>query len=168
MVKIYESEKLLTDLILNEKENFYRIAFSYVRNKEDALDIIQDSIHKSLKKVHTLKNIDGLRSWFIRIIINTSLDFLRKKKREIIVEDDTLEFLSPHTNDNYENFDLATLLEKLSPKYRIIIILKFFEDLTIREIAEILNENENTIKSRLYKGLEALRIKIKDKTYLGG
>nr|WP_106784800.1 RNA polymerase sigma factor [Lysinibacillus timonensis] len=157
---------MLTDLLLTDKERFYRIAFSYVHNKDDALDIIQDSIHKALKTVHKLNNTEGLRSWFIRIVINTSLDLLRKQKREMIVDDDTLEFVSPNSNDHYENLDLVRVLDSLSPKYRMIIILKFFEDLTIREIAEILNENENTIKTRLYNGLKALRVQIKDKSCL--
>lgn len=161
MKKKYQ-EKLLTNLILEEKETCYRLAFSYVKNEEDALDIIQESIHKALKKIHTLENIESLKSWFFRIIVNTSLDLLRKQKKEIIVDDNFLDYISPKSNDTYENIDLASFLNELPPKYRIIIILKYFEDLTLREIAETLNENENTIKTRLYTGLKMLRIKIKD------
>lgn len=161
MKKKYQ-EKLLTNLILEEKETCYRLAFSYVKNEEDALDIIQESIHKALKKIHTLENIEGLKSWFFRIVVNTSLDLLRKQKKEMIVDDEFFDYISPKSNDAYENIELASFLNELPPKYRIIIILKYFEDLTLREIAEILNENENTIKTRLYTGLKMLRIKIKD------
>lgn len=155
-------ENILTELIVAEKEKFYRIAFTYMKNKEDALDIVQESIHKALKTVHTLEHPDGIKSWFYRIVVNTSLDMLRKQKREIIVDDGTLESVGPKSNDCYENVDLARSLDELPPKYRIIIILKFFEDLTLREISEILHENENTVKTRLYKALQILRIQITD------
>lgn len=169
-VKNKELEKLLTDLIIAEKEKFYRLAFSYVKNKEDALDIIQESIHKALKSVYSLERPEGLKSWFYRIVVNTSLDLLRKQKREISVDEETLEFVSPNSNDTYENVDLTRGLDQLPPKYRVIIILKFFEDLTLREISEILHENENTIKTRLYRALKMLRIQIEDKgqSILGG
>lgn len=169
-VKNKELEKLLTDLIIAEKEKFYRLAFTYVKNKEDALDIVQESIHKALKSVHNLERPEGLKSWFYRIVVNTSLDLLRKQKREISVDEETLEFVSPNSNDTYENIDLTRGLDQLPPKYRVIIILKFFEDLTLREISEILHENENTIKTRLYRALKILRIQIEDQdqSILGG
>lgn len=163
-----DQEELLAEFVLENKEKFYRLAYSYVKNEEDALDIIQESIHKALKGIHTLENSQALKSWFYRIVVNTSLDLLRKKKKEMIVDDDTIEFFSPKKNDKYENVDLTRLLNELPPKYRTVIILKFFEDLKIREIAEVLNEKENTIKTRLYKGLKMLRIEMNDISYMGG
>ncbi|MEH7503579.1 RNA polymerase sigma factor [Neobacillus drentensis] len=163
-----DQEELLTEFVLENKENFYRLAYSYVKNEEDALDIIQESIHKALKGIHTLENSQALKSWFFRIVVNTSLDLLRKKKKEMVVDEDTIEFYSPKRNDTYENVDLTRLLNELPTNYRIVIILKFFEDLKIREIAEVLNEKENTIKTRLYKGLKMLRIEMNDISYIGG
>ncbi|WHY78356.1 RNA polymerase sigma factor [Neobacillus sp. WH10] len=167
-MKKKDQEELLTDFVMENKEKFYRLAYSYVKNEEDALDIIQESIHKALKGIHTLENSQALKSWFFRIVVNTSLDLLRKKKKEMVVDDDTIEFFSPKKNDTYENVDLTKLLNELPPKYRTVIILKFFEDLKIREIAEVLNEKENTIKTRLYKGLKMLRIEMNDISYMGG
>jgi len=163
-----DQEELLAEFVLENKEKFYRLAYSYVKNEEDALDIIQESIHKALKGIHTLENSQALKSWFFRIVVNTSLDLLRKKKKEMVVDDYTIEFFSPKKNDTYENVDLTRFLNELPEKYRIVIILKFFEDLKIREIAEVLNEKENTIKTRLYKGLKMLRIEMKDISYMGG
>ncbi|CAH2715343.1 RNA polymerase sigma factor SigV [Neobacillus rhizosphaerae] len=163
-----DQQELLTEFVLENKEKFYRLAYSYVKNEEDALDIIQESIHKALKGIHTLENPQALKSWFFRIVVNTSLDLLRKKKKEMVVENDILEFFSPQKNDTYENLDLTRLLNELPDKYRVVIILKFFEDLKIHEIAEVLNEKENTIKTRLYKGLKMLRIEMNDISYIGG
>jgi RNA polymerase sigma-70 factor (ECF subfamily) len=72
--KSFEGE--ITTLILQNKDSFYRLAYSYVRNQEDALDIVQDSIHKALKNQHQLKNAYTVKSWFYRIVVTTSLDFL--------------------------------------------------------------------------------------------
>lgn len=76
-----KTEKILTNCIIENKENVYRLAYSYVKNKEDALDIVQDSIYKAMDNLELLKNPDAVKSWFYRIVVNTSLDFLRRNKR---------------------------------------------------------------------------------------
>ncbi len=161
-------DDLFTEFIIENKENFYRLAFSYVKNREDALDIVQDSIHKAIKSYHTLQNENVLKSWFYRIVVNTSLDFLRKHKRVTILDDETMEYLSQGEEDKYDNIDLARALEQLPSEYRTIIILRYFEDLKIEEVAAVLEENTNTIKTRLYKALKLLRIEMKDDYVVGG
>ncbi|WP_425452786.1 RNA polymerase sigma factor [Ammoniphilus oxalaticus] len=156
------SNESLVNFIREHKDNVYRLAFSYVKNKEDALDITQDSIQKALINIHTLKTINALKSWFYRIVINTSLDFLRKQQRVQVMDDQLLEFHSPQTEDQYTNLDLERALDDLPHAYRTIIILRYFEDLKIDEIAETLDENINTIKTRLYRGLQELRVTMSD------
>ena len=155
-------EDLFTEFIRENKENFYRLAFSYVKNQEDALDIVQDSIHKAMISFHTLKEEKMLKSWFYRIVVNTSLDFLRKHKRVSILDAETLEYMSEGREDDYDNLDLERAIAQLSPDYRSIIILRYFEDLKIEEVAAVLGENTNTIKTRLYKALKLLRIEMQD------
>ena len=67
-----------------------------------------------------------------------------------------------YAEDSYEDFDLKMALENLSPKDKLIVELKYFEDMTLADIAEILEENVNTIKSRLYRSLRKLRILIEE------
>ncbi len=64
--------------------------------------------------------------------------------------------------DEYENIDLNNALDELPGDCRSIVILRFFEDLKIEEIAQILGENVNTVKTRLYKSLNKLRIEMND------
>jgi RNA polymerase sigma-70 factor (ECF subfamily) len=151
-------EKLLICFITDSKENLYRLAFSYVKNAQDSLDIVQDSIHKAFLSSDTLKSEDAIKSWVYRIVVNTSLDFLRKQKKIQIVDDKTLELHSPISEDIYQDFDLEKALEELPFTYRTVVILRYFEDLKIEEIAEVLNENISTIKTRLYQALRKLRI----------
>ncbi|MCM3317806.1 RNA polymerase sigma factor [Rummeliibacillus stabekisii] len=148
----------LVEWIRQNKKQLYWLAYSYVKNEQDALDIVQDSIQKAMQNYQQLLNKEKLKSWFYRIVINTSLDFLKKFRRVQVTDDETLLYLSSSTEDQYENLDLAGALERLPTKYREIVILRYFEDLKIEEVAYILNENSNTIKTRLYKALKILRI----------
>ncbi|HBM75572.1 MAG TPA: RNA polymerase subunit sigma-70 [Clostridiaceae bacterium] len=152
----------IAEYAVRYKENYYRLAYSYVKNTDDALDIVQDSIYKAISSMSSLKNPNCIKTWFYRIVVNTSLDFLRKKKNVSVLKEEVITSIDCGTVDEYENFDLQKALDNLPDKYRTVIILRYFEDLKIEEIAEILNENINTIKTRLYKSLKMLRIKMDD------
>ena len=150
----------LVNFIINQREACYRLAYSYVHNKEDALDIIQDSICKALSKEKGLENPEAVKSWFYRIVVNTALDFLRKNKRYVYVEDDVLEVVSPSAEDHYEDIDLKAAIEKLPTLSKTVIILRYYEDMKIEDIARIMNENVNTTKTRLYASLKKLKLSL--------
>jgi RNA polymerase sigma-70 factor (ECF subfamily) len=153
-------EKLLISCITEHKEHVYRLAYSYVKNQEDALDIVQEAIHKAFASAESLKTTASMKSWFYRIVVNTSLDFLRKHKKLQVVDETMLEAMDPGSEDVYANMDLEMALEELPTMYRSVITLRYFEDLKIDEIAEVLNENISTIKTRLYQALRLLRIRM--------
>jgi RNA polymerase sigma-70 factor (ECF subfamily) len=155
-------EKQIVDYVIKNKESHYRLAFSYVKNTDDALDIVQESIYKAISTLDTLKTPSYLKTWFYRILVNTSIDFLRKRKKLMVVDDITASNFNLSKVDDYEDIDLQRALEELPVQYRSVVVLRFFEDLKIEEIAVILDENINTIKTRLYKALELLRIKMND------
>jgi len=151
-------EEQIAEYAVKHKENFYRLAYSYVKNADDALDIVQESVYKAISSMDSLKNPDYLKTWFYRIVVNTSLDFLRRQKRNVAVGEEILGSFDFGAVDSYGDFDLQRALDNLPEKYRTIVVLRYFEDLKIDEIAEILNENVNTVKTRLYKSLEILRV----------
>ncbi|MBR3119426.1 sigma-70 family RNA polymerase sigma factor [Oceanobacillus profundus] len=153
-------EKELIAFIIENKESCYRIAYSYVGNQEDALDIVQDAIHKSLIRINTLENQVGLKSWFYKIVVNTSLDHLRKHKRLSVVDDTVMEVLANGREDEYHHLDLQEAIDHLPDKYKTIIILRYFEDMKIEEIAKIVGENVNTVKTRLYRALKILKVEL--------
>ena len=153
-------EKKLIECITDNKEAFYRLAYSYVKNENDAVDILQDSIQKVISSKRHIKNEQYIKSWFYRIVVNTSLDFLKKQKKLMFVDEEALESYADGVENQYSNIDLERALESLSLKYRSVIVLRYFEDLKIEEVAEILNENPNTIKTRLTKALKLLRIQM--------
>lgn len=162
-----KTEKILTRCITEHKENVYRLAYSYVKNKDDALDIVQDSIYKAMTNLELLKNPDAVKSWFYRIVVNTALDFLRRNKKVQAMDHEMIETYSPGAEDTYMDIDLKRTLESLPDKYKSVIILRYFEDMKIEEVAAVLDENVNTIKTRLYQAHQLLRIKMNDETTKG-
>lgn len=161
-MKRSQMELLFVPFIRANKERFYYLAYSYTKNEQDALDVVQDSIQKALLSLSTLRDEKQLKSWFYKIVVCTSIDFLRKHNRELVVDDEKLANITPQKVDTYNNVDLTNALNNLSRTYREVIILRYFEDLKIEDVAHILEININTAKSRLYKALKLLRIQLQD------
>ncbi len=155
-------ELLFVSFIRANKERFYYLAYSYTKNEQDALDIVQDSIQKAIRSLHTLKDEQQLKSWFYKIVVRSAIDFLRKHKREQVMEHEKIEVILPQQMDTYDNIDLTSALNNLTRTYREVIILRYFEDLKIEDVAHVLDININTAKSRLYKALKQLKIQLQD------
>lgn len=155
-------EKQFADHIIKNNERYYRLAYSYVKNVDDALDIVQESICKGMSSLDSLRNPAYFRTWFYKIVIHTALDFLRQRNKTVLMEEEVLINSNCGTCDTYQNIDLGRALDSLPAKYRTIIILRYFEDLRIQDVAEILDENVNTVKTRLYTALRKLSIEMVD------
>ena len=147
-----QTEKIL----IAQYERFYRLAYSYVHNEADALDVVQESACKAITQCKNLKDTEKLLPWLCRIVVNTSLDLLRSQVKEQPTED----LPETATVDKYEEFDLKEALNRLEPKNCTIIILRYFEDMKIEDIALVVDENVNTVKARLYRSLKKLRVQL--------
>lgn len=146
----------IEDKILSNYENYYRLAYSYVKNESDAMDIVQESAYKAMKSYHLVKKEEYISTWIYRIVINTSLDFLRKYKHEVVgvMDEET------YYEDSYKDFDMQDILNQLEEDDRIIVILRYFEDQKLEDIAEITGNNLSTVKTRLYRALKKLKATI--------
>ena len=154
--------ELICEFLTEHRNSYYRLAYSYVHNKEDALDIVQEAVCKALSSSRALDNTAAVKPWFYRIVVNTSLDYLRKNRRLIFVEDEILESTGPSCEDKYEDVDLKAAIDKLPPLNRTVIILRFYEDMKLEDIAKVLNENLSTTKTRLYSTLKRLKLELED------
>ena len=150
-------EKLETYVTENINK-IYRLAFSYVKNEHDAEDIVNESVRKALDGIEQLRNEEFLGTWFFRIVINTSNTYLKSKSKLIYLDEIVESSLT--TEDKYQDTDLYDAVMKLDSKYRIVIILKFYEDMTIERISEVSDETISTVKTKLYKALKKLRLEI--------
>ena len=152
-----ETEQILTE----NYERYYRLAYSYMRNEDDALDVVQESAYRAIRDCRKLRNKDYLSTWIYRIVVNTALDMLRRKKKENITE----ELPEIPVEDQYQDLELRTVLNQLDDKSRTIILLRYFEDLKLEDIADIVGDNLNTVKARLYRSLKKLRLNLEAEHY---
>lgn len=139
-------------------QKYYRLAYSYVKNEADALDIVQESAYKAIKQCSKLKNTGYADTWIYRIVINTATDFLRQKQKNIVGVDDYLDQEQAVNEDGYANADIMDTLSMLEDKDRSVLILRYFEQCQLDQIADITGEKLSTVKSRLYRALKKLRI----------
>ncbi len=154
-------QQLVEQELLASYESLYRLAYTYVKNEEDAMDVVQESAYKAIKNAGALKHGDFIKTWLFRIVINTSVELLRQKQREV-----SSELLQENgEEDLYCDFDTIDALDVLSDKERAVIVLRYFEDRKLQEIADVLQENLSTTKSILYRSLKKLKIKLTEGDY---
>lgn len=144
--------------VRENKEKFYRLAYSYVRNEELALDLVQDAIVAALPKLSSLRHPEYLRTWFYRILVNQCLMAIRKKvKVEILPLPDEIEAPSPK-----EDGELMEAVLGLPPELKSVIFLRFYEEMKLADITKVSRVNLNTVKARLYRALKLLRMELSE------
>lgn len=149
--------RALETLVDTKYEKMYRIAFNYTHSKEDALDVIQESFEKALKAIQKGPDINDFDAWFFRILLSVATDYWRKKKREAVHIEKDEHVLALLNNPQRSFLEIEEIINQLDSPNREIILLKFFEGFTLKEIALILDINENTIKTKMYRSLNELR-----------
>lgn len=146
----------------NYEANIYRMAFLYINNKEDTLDVVQEKAYQSFKSLPTLREPKYFKTWLIRIAINCALDLLRKRSK--IVSIDTIQKELPLKQKEGKDWVLSIVLEdliySLKNDEKTVILLRFYHDFTIKEVAEFLNIPLGTAKTLLYRALKKLRISV--------
>lgn len=143
-------------LILASYESMYRMAFVYMKNESDAMDVVQDSVEKAIKNSGSLKEDSYMKTWLFRIVINTALDELRRREKIISLP----EGREDGKEDRYCDFDTLNSLKKLDEAERTVILLRYCEEWKLEEIAEYLGKNVNTVKSILYRSLKKLKAEL--------
>ncbi len=152
---LYDS---LVKHIVENQNQFYRAAFYYVKNREAALDVVQNAICKALENYEKLISVEAMASWFYRIVVNESLMYLRREKKYIAWDESDNDLLEGiYEEPAYEpKLEIVSKISELPTDMQIVIQLHFFEEKTLKEIAEITETNLNTVKSRLYAACKKL------------
>lgn len=146
------NEELVRRVLLENYESYYRLAFAYVHQEADAMDIVQEGAYRAMLRADTLREANFAGTWVYRIMINTAKEYLRKNRREYAkLEEDQA------AAQQYGDIDLQDAVNRLPQQEKSLIILRFYEDRQLSEIADILEENLSTVKSRLYRTLRRLR-----------
>ena len=150
-----KKEEYLNSVMEKYSNMVYRLALARTRKKEDAEDVFQEVFLRISKKIPEFENENHEKAWFIRVTINVTKNLLSSGWfRNIVALDQEIKF-----EDEKENTIYYEVLN-LSSKYRTVIHLFYYEKLSIKEISELLNTNENTIKTRLARAKETLKSKL--------
>ena len=151
-----EKEALLT-LIMERKNEFYRLAYVYTENKEDAMDAMEDMIVILYKEISKLKNDEVFYSWSKTILVNCCKSILRKKNKVVIIEELEEGACEGGFEGNERKVDILRCLKMLSENQQEAIKLKYFMDLDYETIAKLSNVPIGTVKSRVSNGLKKLK-----------
>lgn len=154
-------------LVQRWQHRIHRYAYRYFASHDEAMEITQKTFIRAYKKLDTLENAEKFPSWIYRIANNLCLDEVKRAGRrrsapmEAAGAEKAATELAANPDREMANRELGLLLQlalsRLPEEQRTVVIMKEYEGLKFREIAEILEEPENTVKSRMYYGLKALR-----------
>lgn len=172
MTKMVEE---LTSYITQNQNRYYRLAYSYVKEEQAALDVVQNAVVRALEHVSELRNREYMGTWLYRIVINESISYLRRSAREMPCEQEILngavqdrqtgrdrQFDDPQMIVTQKPEALYTAILSLPETMQTVIKLYYFEELTMPEIAAVTGMNLSTVKYRLYEGLRKLKLTMKE------
>jgi len=148
-------------LIENHKDYLYRTAYLYTKNEQAALDAVGDCILSGFQSIKTLREPAYFKTWLTRILLNVANDSFRKGKNLILTNEIEKAGFEKDISIE-ERLDLYQAIENLPEKYRSVIILKYFNELKVSEIAYTMDIPEGSVKAYLARARKDLRIYLKE------
>jgi len=159
------SEESFDQLMTNFQSHVFNVAFSFTKNSESAMDISQDVFIKVYKNLSSFRGESQMKTWLTRIAFNESQNWLKKNKRHINMEDITDNPSQVENNNEVLAQENKTILLRslygLNTRYRLAVVLRYFENYSIREIASALSCSEGVVKNMLFRSLQKLKIYLK-------
>lgn len=141
-------------VILENIQTMYRVAFSILKTEDEINDAISNTTVIVFEKIQTLKNEEFFKTWLTRILINECYKIYNQNKKVVYLENVNQEKLT--YNDQYVDHEIRNLVKNLDKDLRQIVILYYFEDFSVKEIAKIIQKPEGTVKSRLSRARKEL------------
>lgn len=151
------TKEQLGNLILASEDAMYHVAKTLLRSDADCADAIQEAIVKAFLNLHTLRVDSYGKTWLIRIVINECYTIMRQKKKLVSLEDYMQEEKIAEETD-YS--DLYEAISHLSEEIRLTVTLYYMEGYHIKEIAALMETTESTIKNRLARAREKIKIEL--------
>ena len=141
-------------VILENIQTMYRVAFSILKTEDEINDAISNTTVIVFEKIKTLKNEEFFKTWLTRILINECYKIYNQNKKLVYLDNVNQEKLT--YNDQYVDYEIRNLVKNLDKDLRQIVILYYFEDFSVKEIAKIIRKPEGTVKSRLSRARKEL------------
>lgn len=174
-MKIDRKEDILENIMIEHGSDLVRLAFNYVKDKETAKDMVQNTFIKCYENLDEFRYDSSIKTWLYRITINQCKDYLRSwHYRKVQTKDafeSTIQSFLPSPEEKVirdsEQKEMEYLVLSLPKNNREVIILYYYRSLSIREIAEVTELNINTVKTRLRKAKQKLKILIEEANVYG-
>ncbi len=150
-------------------DGMYAVAMRFVKNSDDAEDVLQEAFIKAFQKIHQFEGEVTFGAWLKRIVINKSIDFLKSKKERMIPLEE--QYLQVVDDDNWNVSASISLeqvqeaIENLSGKYKYVVLMYLVEGFDHQEISQVLNITETTCRTRLLRGKGQLKELLKQQGY---
>ncbi len=160
-MEIQQSERI-TAIYNRHSDTVYRICFMYMKNKNDANDMLQASFLSLIQNNAQFDNFEKEKAWLIVTASNHCKNQLKHWWRNKIVQIDQISEIPVMDETKSETLDLVL---KLPSKYKAIVYLFYYEEYTTDEIAQMLNVNHSTIRTRLSKARQLLKISLQEDYY---
>ena len=156
------------NLIMYYTKSMYRLAFSILKNEDEIYDAISNTTVIVFEKISTLKKEEFFKTWLMRILINECYKIYNLNKKVVYLETANQESELVY-NDTYIDYEIRNLVKELNPEFKEVVILYYFEDFSVKEIAQSLDIAEGTVKSRLSRARKQLEEKLikNEDTYTG-
>ncbi|MBM7606602.1 RNA polymerase sigma-70 factor (ECF subfamily) [Metabacillus crassostreae] len=171
----HERDKLLEQIMIDHGSELVRLAYTYVKDKETAKDMVQNAFVKCYENLDGFRHDAQLKTWLYRITINQCKDYLKswhyKKVKTLYSIQETAKSFFPSTEktvvDDYEKQEIYEHISSLPDKYREVIYLYYYKSLKIEEISDITNIQINTVKTRLKRAKKKLKLKLEEAEVYG-
>lgn len=147
----------LIELIMDQGDNYYKLAYVYLKSEADSMDALQDTIVILYNNIKKLRKEEAFYSWSKTILVNECKKRLRERKKLISLEDVKEGAFEEKYNTVEDKMEIEMYLSKLSEKHADVIRLRYLLDLDYEEISNILKVSLGTVKSRLSVGLKKLK-----------
>ncbi len=144
------------ELIIMHQEYLYKLAYMYTKNEQDALDAVQECAMRAMISMDKLREPQYFKTWITRILIN-SIYRAQQKYRNSSPFEDYNEAAPEQTLSIEEKTDLYDALDLLPPMYKTVVILQYFHGMKIKDIAEVMNIPQGSVKAYLHRAKELLR-----------
>lgn len=147
-------QSAFVELIQQSEQSLYRVAIAILKKDEDCADAIQDAILQAYQKLNQLKKPKHFQTWLTRILINQCYKILNQRKKVTNLSDSATNAIPAISS--FEEIELRDIVEQLEQPLRLVFTLHYIEDYSLRQIAEVTETPEGTVKSRLYRARQTL------------
>lgn len=150
-------------------DGMFVVANRFVKNANDAEDVLQESFIKAFQKIHQYKGEVTFGAWLKRIVVNKSIDFLKSKKDKVSIDEQDMQVVAEDDNWNVSAVisidEVRLAIDQLQEKYKYVVLMFLVEGYDHQEIAEVLNISSSACRTRLSRGKNQLKELLKEKNY---